>query len=277
MKSKGHLAHKVGKSMKRASPTILTCIGAVGMVATVVLAVRATPKALRLIEAAEDRRDDPNLTQESLTKTEIIKTTWKCYIPATVTGTATLVCIFGANILNRRQQASLVSAYALVSRSYNDYKRKVKEICGEDAHKQVMASLVAEKSTKPPLYAGTLGKMTSLGFDEAHEEELLFYDAISERYFQATISQVLQAEYHLNRNFALGGGFTSLNQFYDFLGIDKVPGGDEIGWMVSDGLYWVDFDHVKTIVDDGLNGEVECYIIDAPFPPMKEEDYDEYL
>lgn len=277
MKSKGHLAHKVGKSMKRASPTILTCIGAVGMVATVVLAVRATPKALRLIEAAEGHRDDPNLTQESLTKTEIVKTTWKCYIPATVTGTATLVCIFGANILNRRQQASLVSAYTLVSRSYNDYKRKVKEICGEEAHKQVMASLAAEKSTKPPLYAGTLGKMTSLGFDEAHEEELLFYDAISERYFQATISQVLQAEYHLNRNFALGSGFTSLNQFYDFLGIDKVPGGDEIGWMVSDGLYWVDFDHVKTIVDDGLNGEVECYIIDAPFPPMKEEDYDEYL
>ena len=47
------------------------------------------------------------------------------------------------------------------------------------------------------------------------------------------------------------------------------------GWMVSDGLYWVDFDHQKTVVDDGLNGEVECYIIDAPFPPVSEREYED--
>ena len=110
---------------------------------------------------------------------------------------------------------------------------------------------------------------------EADEEERLFYDAISDRYFQATISQVLQAEYHLNRNFALSGGFITLNQFYEFLGVSKVRGGDEVGWMVSDGLYWVDFDHQKTVVDDGLNGEVECYIIDAPFPPVSEEEWED--
>ena len=54
-----------------------------------------------------------------------------------------------------------------------------------------------------------------------------------------------------------------------------LPGGDEVGWMVSDGLYWVDFDHQKTVVDDGLNGEVECYIIDAPFPPVSEREYED--
>lgn len=48
-----------------------------------------------------------------------------------------------------------------------------------------------------------------------------------------------------------------------------------MGWMVSDGLYWVDFDHQKTVVDDGLNGEVECYIIDAPFPPVSEEEWED--
>ena len=130
-------------------------------------------------------------------------------------------------------------------------------------------SLGRRKEQKQPIYAGTLIGSSSLDFEDAGEEERLFYDAISERYFQATISQVLQAEYHLNRNFALGGGFITLNQFYEFLGIEPVPGGDEVGWMVSDGLYWVDFDHQKTVVDDGLNGEVECYIIDAPLPAGK--------
>ena len=47
--------------------------------------------------------------------------------------------------------------------------------------------------------------------------------------------------------------------------------------MVSDGLYWVDFNHSKAMVDDGLNGEIECYIIDTDFPPETEESYDPYL
>ena len=46
------------------------------------------------------------------------------------------------------------------------------------------------------------------------------------------------------------------------------------GW-VSDGLYWVDFDHQRTVVDDGLNGEVECWIIDAPFPPVTYEEWED--
>ena len=77
MKPKLH--QKAGRVLRKASPTILTCIGAVGVVATAVLAVKATPKALRLIEIAEDHRhdDDPNWTWSPLTKTEIIKTTWK--------------------------------------------------------------------------------------------------------------------------------------------------------------------------------------------------------
>lgn len=275
VKAKPALLQRAGKAFKKATPTILTCISAAGVVVTVVLAVKATPKALKCIEKEKEAKTAEN--GENLTRMETIAACWRCYIPAAATGIATIGCIFGANALNRRQQASLVSAYALASRSFNSYKQKVKELYGEEAHKKVMASLAAEKSTKPEISAGSLVQMTSLGFEDANEEERLFYDAISDRYFQATISQVLQAEYHLNRNFAIGGGFITLNQFYEFLGISKVKGGDEVGWMVSDELYWVDFDHQKTVVDDGLNGEVECYIIDAPFPPVSEEEYDKYM
>ena len=37
-------------SLKRASPTILSCIAAIGTVATAVLAVKATPKAIEYIQ-----------------------------------------------------------------------------------------------------------------------------------------------------------------------------------------------------------------------------------
>lgn len=262
----------LGKTLKKASPTILSCIGAVGVIATAALAVKATPKAHNLILADSRSRHDGD--PYAATKTEAVKACWKCYIPAAATGAATIICIFGANTLNRRQQASLASAYALASRSFNDYKRKVKEIYGEEAHQKIMESLAVEQSQKVNVFApGGIANASTLDFNEANEDERLFYDSLSQRYFQATISQVLQAEYHLNRNMVLGYGFVTLNMFYDFLGLEHIPEGDNLGWYLSDGLMWIDFNHSKAMVDDGLSGEVECYIVDAVFEPMPEESW----
>ena len=119
---------KIGRSLKKASPTILTCIGAAGVVATAVLAVKATPKADSLIKADSRRNHDGD--PYAATKLEAVKSCWKCYIPAAATCVATIICIFGANTLNKKQQASLASAYALVNRSYSDYKHKLKELYG---------------------------------------------------------------------------------------------------------------------------------------------------
>lgn len=269
---KPKLCQRVGNALKKASPTVLTCIGAVGVVATAVLAVKATPKALELVKA--DSRKNHDGDPHAATKMEAVKSCWKCYIPATITGTATIACIFGANVLNKRQQASLASAYALVSRQYGDYKRKVKEIAGEETHKKIMESLAAEKVDKNHVVtAQNIFGNSSLEFEGADEEERLFYDSFSERYFTSTISKVLQAEYHLNRNFSLNGGEIPLNHFYDLLGIDEIPEGSTIGWFANDEMTWIDFNHTRAMVDDGLNGEVECYIIEMVYTPGTYEDY----
>ena len=39
--------------LKRHSPTILTFVGATGVVATIIMSARATPKAMKLLEEAE--------------------------------------------------------------------------------------------------------------------------------------------------------------------------------------------------------------------------------
>lgn len=77
---------KIGRSLKKASPTILTCIGAAGVVATAVLAVKATPKADSLIKADSRRNHDGD--PYAATKLEAVKSCWKCYIPAAATGVA---------------------------------------------------------------------------------------------------------------------------------------------------------------------------------------------
>ena len=265
MKPRQGLIKQTGEALKKALPTILSILGATGVVTTVVLAVKATPKALERIESAKATKSLEK--GEELTRMETMAACWQCYIPATAAGIATIGCILGANVLNRRQQVSLASAYALISRQYGDYKRKVKEMAGEEVHKQIMKSLAVEKAQKVPITAESFIGYSNLDFDDANEEPRLFYDTFSERYFESTISRILQAEYHLNRNFMFGG-YISLNEFYKFLGIEETELGAAVGWNGCNGdIFWIDFDHSKTMVDDGLSGEVECYIIDMVFPP----------
>lgn len=239
--------------------TILTIIAAGGFVATVVFTARGTIKASANLEVAKEEKG------EKLTKLEFAKAVVPAYIPAAGTGMATLACMFGANILDRKKQASLISAYALLDQSHKEYKNKLVELYGEETHQKVVEAIACEKAKDVPIYApGFLGSSsTDFGADE---ESRLFYDSYSGRYFESTIGRVLQAEYHLNRNFMLGG-YQTLNDFYEFLGLEKTADGNVLGWTMSDGsIYWIDFNHYKTKLDDGL----ECFIIDMVFDPTSD-------
>lgn len=125
--------------LKRHSSTILTVIGAIGVGATAVIAVKDTPKALRILDKAEQEKG------EELTVKEKIITAGPIYIPAIAVGVSTIACIFGANALNKRKQAALMSAYALLDQSYKDYKRKVIDIYGEDADKRIIEEVAKEE------------------------------------------------------------------------------------------------------------------------------------
>ncbi len=268
MKPKLGLMKRAGNALRKAAPVVLTCIGAVGVAATAILAVKATPKAVEMMKA--DSRKNHDGDPYAATKIEAIKSCWKCYVPAAATGVATIACIFGACVLNRKQQASIAGAYALLNRSFTNYKEKVKDIYGEEAHERIMESLAVENAANVHITGAGLVSNSCLEFEDADEEPRLFYDAFSERYFQTTVSKVLEAEYHLNRNFALMGGFVPLAMFYEFLGLEPLDGCSELGWWVSDEMYWIDFNHRKAMIDDGLNGEMECYIIEMVYTPTVE-------
>ena len=184
---------------KRSASTILIVIGGVGVVVTALMATNAKPKATKLLDKAREEKG------EELTTFEKIKTAGPVYIPTIITGAGTIACIFGANILNKRQQASLMSAYALVDNSFTEYKNKLKELYGEEAHEEIINAIAVEKAREVSINASTLCANTCLTDDEACGEPVLFYDEWSGRYFESTIEQVITAEYHLNRNFVLRG------------------------------------------------------------------------
>lgn len=260
MKGKETLQKLCGRSkmcLKHNSSTILTCIGAVGVVITAVSAVRATPKALKLLEQAKDEKG------EELTKMEVVMTAGPSYIPSVVIGASTIACIFGANVLNKRQQASLVSAYALADNSYKKYRAKVKELLGEETDTQIRDAIVKDTIKEDhSVYAPGVGPLDQSG------EKRLFYDEYRGRYFESTIEAVQAAEYHFNRNFTMRG-YASLKEFYEFLGLEDTEEGDELlGWnsweLLDGGLSsWIDFDHRTVTLEDGL----ECCVIDFVISP----------
>ena len=240
---------------------ILTCLGSAGVIATAIVTGRATIKAMHILEEAEGNC--------KLSKTEKFKIVAPTYIPATILGVSTVACIFGANIFYQKYQASLMSAYALVKSSYNDYKSKLKELFGEVAHDKIVEELAIEKADGIYIRADSYIKSSSLTIDGKNAERRLFYDEYSKRYFEASVEQVLNAEYHLNRNYILRGS-ACINEFYNFLGIAPMSGGDALGWDICSEIFWIDFDHHNFTTDDGL----ECCYISMLFEP--DEDWLKY-
>lgn len=246
---------------KRHSSTILTCMGGMGVVATSVTAVRATPKALLLLDEAKKEKE------EELTNVEKIKIAGPVYVPSILIGIGTLTCIFGANIMNQRSQAALVSAYSLIDSSFKEYKQKLKELYGEETHNNIVDAIAVEKVDRDWGVSGSyFGQSCDLANEEACGDSVLFYEENSGRYFESTIEQVLSSMYHLNRNYTLRG-YCYLNEYYEFLGLETTDYGSVMGWApTDDGEYWVEFNCRKTVLDDGL----EVYILETPFEPTYE-------
>ena len=208
-------------SMKRStskhSPQILTGLGIAGVVTTTVLAVKATPKAIKLIEAEEEAK------QDKLTPMEVVKTTWKCYIPAAISMSTSIACLIFANSVHTKRNAALAAAYKISETALIEYKNKVVETIGEKKEKTVREKIAEDKVKNNPPSQNTI-IMTDGGTE-------LFLDPVSGRYFQSDMEKIRRIENECNKKMLHDiNGYMSLNDFYDELGLEHSSIGYELGW-----------------------------------------------
>lgn len=234
-------------AIKKHSPEILTGIGIAGMITTTVMAVRATPKALILIE---ERKEE--IGAEKLEAMDMVKTTWACYIPAAITGTLSVACLIGASSVNARRNAALATAYTLSESALKDYQGKVIEMFGEKKNEAVKDAVAKDKVEKNPVVTREV-IITEKG-------NTLCYDAISGRYFKSDIEKIKKAECELNRQM-LDDMYVSLNDFYYEIGLDSVKLGDKLGWNVDSG--YIDLSFSSQLASDGT----PCLVIDYSVAP----------
>lgn len=234
-------------AIKKHSPEILTGIGIAGMITTTVMAVRATPKALILIE---ERKEE--IGAEKLEAMDMVKTAWACYIPAAITGTLSVACLIGASSVNARRNAALTTAYTLSESALKDYQGKVIEMFGEKKNEAVKDAIAKDKVEKNPVVTREV-IITEKG-------NTLCYDAISGRYFKSDIEKIKKAECELNRQM-LDDMYVSLNDFYYEIGLDSVKLGDELGWNVDSG--YIDLSFSSQLASDGT----PCLVIDYSVAP----------
>ena len=234
-------------AMKKHSPEILTGIGIAGMITTTVMAVRATPKALVLIE---DKKDE--LGTDELTKMETVKAAWPCYIPSALVGTASVLCLVGASSTNLRRNAALATAYTLSETTLKEYQEKVVETIGEKKERDIREQVAKEKLLKNPVREVIL--TTKGGHTKC-------YDAITDRYFESDRDTINRAVNELNRQMR-DEMYVTLNDFYYEIGLDGTKMGDMLGWNIDKGYIEIDFSsHLDA------NG-TPCLVIDYQVAPV---------
>lgn len=212
---------KIKKDISKYSPELLLGIGIAGMASSVVMAVKATPKALAIIE------DEENNQNRDLKNIEKMKVAWKPYIPAAISFGVSTACLLGSNSAHAKRNAILASAYHISERALTEYRDKVVEVVGEEAERGIRDAVSRDRMKTDPVSNQEV-VLTGKG-------EVLCYDSISGRYFKSDMNELQKAENVFNKNL-LSENYCPLNDFYDELGLDPIEVGDYVGWNINDGL-----------------------------------------
>lgn len=261
----------VGKAVEQKSPAILTGIGIGSFVGCAILAVKATPKAIQLMDrkAQEKYREflepttppseyetyeewldiedltvvPPRVYFNVLTPVEVVKSTWKVYIPAVGLGVVGIVCLIGAARVSSARNAAFAGAASIAEKALYEYQQKVIDILGEDQANEIRDELAKDRVVKIDA-ADISGNNQTVC---SRPGGSWIYDPITDRKWKSDLETVRAAMNDFNHDL-IGGVYGTLNDWYYCLGVKGVSIGDDLGWC-SDKLLDIRFSAM--VLDNG--------------------------
>ena len=220
------------------SPRIMFAAGVVGVVATTVMASKATLKLTDIFEEAEkDLADGQRLIDtkhkdysaedfEKDSRHIQVRTAVKIaknYAPAVALGVLSITLLTGSHVVLTRRNVALTASYVTVEKAFNEYRERVladvgreKELVEKVGDKEVRT--VVKVPGEPSMYARWFDKSASLNWQPTHDYNLMFLRA-NQKY----LNDKLQSRGHV-----------FLNDVFDGLGMERTVEGSVVGW-VKDG------------------------------------------
>lgn len=205
------------------SPILLTVAGVGGVITTVVMAVKATTEAQKLIE--KKKIEDQMQIDEKLTVAETVKTAWRPFVPVVISGGLTIAAIVGSSAINEKRKAALASLYALSETALQEYQEKIEGVGGKKLLEQIKDEVNRDKVQDE-----------SLPFipDELESGDCPVFDVMSGRMFRSSVERIRQVANDINEAIHNGDMCISLNEFYEeFPDLGPNELGYECGWNLT--------------------------------------------
>lgn len=260
---------QVLKAVGKRKPEILLATGIVAGVGAIVCAIKGTVEAVKKVDEEIDRRNAELLREaeengyencEQITKLppkDVIKTTWKCYIPTAVTGGASMLCLIGSGRSAARRQAALTTALTMGETALEEFRQTVEETVDDKTMSEIKQKVAEKQVEKHRATECTDVYMTGHG-------STLCLDAMTGRRFRSNLEAIRRAENNIKELLYHGfGQYASLNDFYDELNLEHVDAivGDELGWNID---HPIRLDICTTL--DAVYGE-PCIVVKHATPP----------
>ena len=288
--------HKVGFKFKKHSPEILAVAGVVGIVASTVMACKATTKVNDIVDETKETidkihdcvgkglhtSDGEEYTQETADKDLTIvyvQTGWKLvklYGPSVALGIASIGCMVGSNHILRKRNIALAAAFKAVDTSFKEYRGRVIDRFGKDLDRElrfgIKAKEVEEKTVDENGKETTVTKTVEvIDPNAAHSiYSVVFCEGNAGWTKNAELNKLflIQQQNHANDKLKMNGVLT-LNEVYDMLGVQRTAYGQIAGWVYTEdgtaGDNFVDFgifDVNNEKACDFVNGYERSIVLD---------------
>lgn len=284
--------NRTGLKLKKHSPEILLAAGVVGVVASGVMACKATLKVEEIIDDAKHKIDtihevsaDPTMAEKyseedskkdlAIVYTQTAVKLVKLYGPSVALAGVSLGCMIGSNRILNKRNVALAAAYTAVDKGFKEYRGRVIERFGKELDKELKYGIKAkeieevsvDEKGKEVSMKSTVEVMDpnsyspySIIFDDGNagwdpDPELTKYFLIQQ---QNWANDRLKAKGHL-----------FLNEVYDMLGAKRTKAGAQVGWVYDEenpvGDNYVDFgifDIYNPKSRDFVNGYEKVIVLD---------------
>lgn len=203
IKMLGGFVQKGRNAVVRNSPKLCAAIAVIGVGTTAVLAVKETPKALRLIEE-----------RKAGTKKEKINAAWRCYIPAAASGVITIAAIITGHSIHLQRYGELAVAYGFSQSMLRLYSEKVRKEYGEqrEAELRAQAGVRLMQIVEPP--AGKLIPLDITSDLDPHDKVNICLDYYAGRECHLTRNEIKKAVKEFNETVMKKNGYGCMNDLY---------------------------------------------------------------